>query len=219
MSVADKLTTIAENEQKVYDAGKQAEYDRFWNGYQQNGNRTSYRYAFCGRGWTDETYKPKYPVVCKGNLEQGYRECEMTSLSNVDTSGVTNAGYAFYNTKLKTIDKLDFSSATTTALAVAHSAVLHTIGELVSSETTVWSSNTFEGSRLLANLKITGTIATNFTCTLSSLTYESLRSIIDCLKDYSGTTTTKTLTLGATNQDKLTQADLVEIIAKGWTIA
>ena len=37
MSVADKLTTIVENEQKVYDAGKQAAYDWFWDRYQLDG--------------------------------------------------------------------------------------------------------------------------------------------------------------------------------------
>ena len=31
MSIADKLITIAENEQKVYHAGKQAEYNKFWD--------------------------------------------------------------------------------------------------------------------------------------------------------------------------------------------
>ena len=33
MSIAEKLTTIAENEQKVYDAGQKSEYDRFWDSY------------------------------------------------------------------------------------------------------------------------------------------------------------------------------------------
>lgn len=60
MSIAEKLTTVAENQQRVYDAGKQAEYDRFWDAYQQNGTRGSYSYAFGGVAWTDETLKPKY---------------------------------------------------------------------------------------------------------------------------------------------------------------
>ena len=34
MSIADKLTTIAENEQKVYDAGAKSEHDKFWDSYQ-----------------------------------------------------------------------------------------------------------------------------------------------------------------------------------------
>ena len=42
MSIAEKLVTVAENEQKVYDAGKQAEYDAFWDNYQVYGNRENF---------------------------------------------------------------------------------------------------------------------------------------------------------------------------------
>ena len=40
MSIAEKLTTVAENVPKVYEAGKKAEYDAFWDKYQNNGKRT-----------------------------------------------------------------------------------------------------------------------------------------------------------------------------------
>lgn len=66
MSIADKLTTVAENVPKVYEAGKQAEYDAFWDAFQNNGNRTSYAHAF-RTGWRDSIYNPKYPIVCNGN--------------------------------------------------------------------------------------------------------------------------------------------------------
>lgn len=89
--IAEKLTTIAENQQRVYDAGfaqgqeqggggdteaaynegfsdgKQAEYDAFWNAFQKDpnyldGNRGHYSYAFAYGGWTDTNYNPKYPI-------------------------------------------------------------------------------------------------------------------------------------------------------------
>ena len=37
MSIAEKLTAIAENVPKVYEAGQKSEYDRFWDAYQNNG--------------------------------------------------------------------------------------------------------------------------------------------------------------------------------------
>ena len=52
--------TEAAYQQGVAD-GKQAEYDRFWDAYQQNGNRTYYSRLFTA-GWTDEILQPKYPV-------------------------------------------------------------------------------------------------------------------------------------------------------------
>lgn len=44
------------------EEGRKTEYDRFWDAYQQNGNRTSYFCAFAGSCWTPETFKPKYPI-------------------------------------------------------------------------------------------------------------------------------------------------------------
>ena len=62
MSIADKLKTIAENEQKVFEAGKKSEYDRFWDNYQDKGNRTDYGSGF-GSCWTSDIFKPKYDIV------------------------------------------------------------------------------------------------------------------------------------------------------------
>ena len=62
MSIAEKLVTVAENQQKVFDAGKKAEYDRFWDAFQDYGNRTVYTNAFCYDGWNDEIYNPKYTI-------------------------------------------------------------------------------------------------------------------------------------------------------------
>lgn len=62
MAIADKLQTVAENQQKVYEAGKKAEYDAFWDAYQDYGNRTNYSHAFGGGGWTKNTIHIKYPI-------------------------------------------------------------------------------------------------------------------------------------------------------------
>ena len=45
---------------EVYEKGVSDEYDRFWDAYQDNGNRTDYRMAFCSTSWTEENFKPKY---------------------------------------------------------------------------------------------------------------------------------------------------------------
>ena len=70
MSIAEKLQTIAENEQKVYESGKQAEYDRFWDTYQNNGTKESYYYTFVD--WKKANFKPKYDIVptkCQGTFQ------------------------------------------------------------------------------------------------------------------------------------------------------
>lgn len=55
------------NVPKVFEAGREAEYDDFWDVFQNKGNREMYSYAFFGDGWTDETYNPKYDIVSSGN--------------------------------------------------------------------------------------------------------------------------------------------------------
>ena len=44
------------------EQGRQAEYDRFWNAYQNNGAAMDYTYAFSGAIWDDDCYNPKYPI-------------------------------------------------------------------------------------------------------------------------------------------------------------
>ena len=67
MTIAEKITRAKADYDAVYEAGKQAGgdnyYDTFWDLYQQNGNRKNYEYAFGGNGWTDETFKPKYDII------------------------------------------------------------------------------------------------------------------------------------------------------------
>jgi hypothetical protein len=68
MSIADKLNTIAENEQLVYRAGQKSEYDKFWDTFQNNGNSQNYNYAFSQDRFTDENYNPKYPIKCSNGI-------------------------------------------------------------------------------------------------------------------------------------------------------
>ena len=215
--VADNLDVdLRVTYQKSY--GSQSEYDYFWDIFQGNGYRSNYAYGFFGEGWNDRTYRPKYKVVAKGDNTQIYRNCLISRLTDVDVSGATNLYMFIWNcTRLEYIDKLDFSSATNTQGAIAHSGRLHTIGEIVSSETTVWHKEAFTTLAKLENLTITGVIATNFTCTIATLTHNSLMSIISCLKDY-GTTATHTCTLGTTNLAKLTDTEKAIATQKGWTL-
>ena len=50
----------ADGEQIGLADGKQAEYDAFWNSYQDNGKRLCGIYLFAGYGWNSENYKPKW---------------------------------------------------------------------------------------------------------------------------------------------------------------
>ena len=112
MNIADKLTTIAENEQKVFDAGKQAEYDRFWDDFQNKGGATGCAYMFYGTGaWNMDLYKPKYrfyATYSAASMFQGATWVTDTLVPFYFTDGTfNNASYLFYGcTKLVTVNKI-----------------------------------------------------------------------------------------------------------------
>lgn len=198
MSIAEKLTTIAENEQKVYEAGKKSEYDAFWDMFQNKGYGANYRYAFCYSRFDDSTFNPKYDINC----------------TNVDSS----AQYMFYSSPI-TDTKVGIYAPTTNIAYCFRDSAVKTIRLLNVHESTEYSY-AFTGCEDLENITIGGTIgkAVSFSpCT--KLTHDSLMSIISALKDYSGSGTTVTLTLGSKNLAKLTDAEKQIATGKGWTLA
>lgn len=61
---------------KGIEQGKKAQYDEFWDTFQDKGKRKSYYNAFnCvstnATGWSDTIYNPKYEINCTGDLESG----------------------------------------------------------------------------------------------------------------------------------------------------
>lgn len=111
MSIAEKLTTIAENEQKVYDAGKQAEYDAFWNAIQTNGNRTKYDYAFYGEGWTNSTFTPKYHIS-PTTAQYMFAYSKITDLTkyDIDLTNLSEANLMFRGSSIKKIGTVKSTS-------------------------------------------------------------------------------------------------------------
>ena len=112
MSIAEKLTTIAENVPKVYEAGKNLEYNRFWDTFQDNGNRTNYDYAFGSRQWVNSIMNPKYPISATSATRMFLNSQYKGDLSNfaggLDFSKSTSTeslfGYAAQLTKVGIID-------------------------------------------------------------------------------------------------------------------
>lgn len=194
MSIAEKLTTIAENEQKVYEAGKKAEYDAFWDTYQDCGNRESYVTAFAGWGWSNRNFYPKYdmkPTTAErmfsnfsfGNGNSTFdlqARCEKCGVS-IDFSRCTNFYYAFAWANVSRIGVIDASSGTNFGAMFTGSAHLVTIDELIVSSTANFDSYVFSGCTALANIKITGTLANDTYFSNCPLTKASMTSVVNAL--------------------------------------
>ena len=170
MTLAEKLAILGTNTQKVYASGIAAEYDRFWDAYQQRGNRTVYTYAFAGTGWTDAIYNPKYPIKHVGTA----------------TSNLFNGNSVITDTKV-TIDV----TGGNLQMGFANCSSLKTIPLIICDENTPFDS-AFASCRKLEHIRFDGIIGKSVSfsaCTL--LTAESIDSILSHL----GGTATSTLTL------------------------
>ncbi|MBR2452587.1 MAG: hypothetical protein IKB32_00855 [Clostridia bacterium] len=227
MSIAEKLTTIAENEQKVYEAGKKSQYDEFWDSFQDNGNRTIYARAF-QYNWNDINFKPKYDMNITGSLSTSFAYNDITDLASrleecnvkLDTTNATSFSEFVYLSGITRLPELVTYGATGFSRAFT-SGNLITMDNLVLKEDGSQSfTNTFQSCTKLTNIKITGKIGNDVSFSNSpNLTYDSLMSIINALKDYKDTGETRTLTLHADAKGRLSESDIAIATQKGWTVA
>lgn len=229
----DKLITIAENQQKVYDAGKKAGYDAFWDEYQRNGTRRNYQYGFGGGGWTDETFKPKYDITAEyaNNMFTSasiadLKACLERSGVSLDFSNCVNSSaYIFQDSDIQIAGTLNFTSATSLNYTFYKATKLKSVDLLIfpdNGNTTFNKNYSFGQCAALEHIIFEGCIGQqNFNMQWSTkLDHESLMSIINCLQDKSSDTsgTVWAITIGATNKAKLTTEELEIAYQKGWQV-
>lgn len=232
MSIAEKLQTIAENEQRVYDAGyakgqaeggdtstayaegfeagKKAEYDKFWDGAQKNGTEPIYYgYLFCNRDiWTQERIeKVKY----KHFIAQYFAVVFNGNTSITDLSMFTMESY-----------KHDYGSHAKFSLSACFSGCSNLVKCMpLNFDFVSGVPNAFNGCAALEELPISGTIAVGDLNLKDSpkLNKASIESIINAL---STTTSGLTVTLSkAAKEAAFTAEEWEALIATrtNWTIS
>lgn len=188
MSISEKLNIIAQNEQRVYDAGfeagkaqggtsgsyeegRQAENKAFWDTISQNGNRNDLRCAFYM--WDVEYIRPPYKLIPTDQFSgyMTFSNCERLKkvekayfdFSNKATGTNTNASWQYtfsgcYN--LKVIEDIGLTPQFSYLYTFRNCQNLHTIEKLRVDENTGFSS-AFVNCHELKNLTIDGTIGKN----------------------------------------------------------
>lgn len=180
-----------------HENGKTAEQESFWDTYQQYGMRTGWVYAFYGRGWTDETYNPKYPISTSGAFGQ------MFGYSNItDTVVPLNFAYhastqVFRDSAIKNIPSITVAPNQTFSNWFVNCSALENI--------------TFVNCEIQQNISFSHA---------TKLTHDCLVHILNTLADKSGDAsgTEWVCTLGATNLDKLTATEIAVATEKGWIL-
>ena len=186
-----------------FEEGKAAEREKFWERFQNKGEARAYYYAFSYNRFDDETYNPRYVIVCNssGNAAQNmfYNSTLITDTKvPIDARATSHIGAIFYNAKgLKTVCKL-----------------------IVNSGVKSGGNNAFYGCSSLENIAFEGEIALNIDFRWSTfLKKASIESIINALSaKESGLTVTLSET-AVNNAFTAEEWDALEATKTNWTIS
>lgn len=132
----DLMNTIEINNQRIFDAGKQAEYDAFWDRLQLKGTPTRYYWRFAYSNWNDDNYNPKYDIIgmdANNALSNAYYTSSITDTKVViDATRVPNGLDAtfYWARALKRIRKLVITESTTFKNAFSDCKALISIDEI-----------------------------------------------------------------------------------------
>ena len=243
-SIAEKLQIIAENEQKVYNAGYEkgkaeggSYYDDFWDAFQNNGTRTDYGGAF-SNGWNDEAFNPKYDLIIS-SAGSMFRNSGITQLAKklkdkglkFDTSQLTGAGAVqmFQSAKIKDVPVVDLSNVTYQSHTFSYSNI-ETIERVILGDKVTSVGSPFVYMIYLKHCIFDGVLAFSGLDLKDSklLDKESITSLINILSTTtSGLSVTLSLTAvnkafetseGANNGSTSTEWQTLENSKQNWTI-
>lgn len=242
MSIAEKLTQVAENVPKVYEAGRNDERSEFWDDFQKNGELTNYEDAFSRQGWTEKTFRPKYDIIPQGSADRLFYQnydivdmlgCLKHNNVKIDLSKATSIRYLNQFGKIEAFGIID-----TTSVAIMDSPLLGENYSVKTIEKVIFRDDgsqtvrdAFWGNGGLVNVEIQGALGNSFTLSFSNkLSVLSMKSFINALVNYAGTDNefVYTITLhkqawdrldteGATSPSGTTWKDY--ITEKGWNYA
>lgn len=207
---------------KVYEAGRKAEYDAFWKPViSVNYKVSSPIYRFAGKMWTDGTFRPPQKMTLSENCNGAFFANQSTDITPyVEFERISSINEAFRYSNIKRIPALDVSGITLQNTFA--SSKVETIELLVVSETTKFLSTSFDQAEHLTHLPIEGTIGQKgFNVQWSTkLSKDSILSIINALQDKTSDTsgTEWVITLGAENLAKLTDEEKAIAYNKNWAL-
>lgn len=202
-----KSGELADKVAEVYEKGKQAEYDRFWDSFQKNGTQQKYQFAFGSTAWNDENFKPKYDLDKVDNLYFSFRQTGIVNLEECinkagikwDTSKV-RAGYLGYTFAeceyLQVLPEITVIEGGRLGWTFYGSRALVTIRKIKLLSDDCTFVDTFTNCIALENIVFEGVISNDIAFTKSTkLTKASIENIFSCLSD---TTSGSTLTISKT---------------------
>ena len=170
--------------------GRQAEYDNFWNVFQENGERTDYDSAFASWKYP-EIFKPKYNLKPK-RADSMFESAELGDLAELlnsigielDFSSTYSFSFCFAYSKITRLGQIRLVNSWLSPVSYMCTSMpnLHTV-DLIECTDKVKFSNAFNNCSNLQNIKFKGVIANNGLDLhwSTKLTKESIISVINVL--------------------------------------
>lgn len=194
LTTAERLAQVAENVPKVYEAGKQAESEAFWNGVTNFGDRESYARAFLY--WSAEYLRPNrkiMPITGDSGVQTFSHNPKLKKVEAAyfDFSQKPKASsesysyyYTFYNcSKLEEVEDIGLQAEIVYHNTFASCPKLHTIAKVRSDENTKFNSS-FASCTALKNISFDGVIGQTINFAYcGELSAESIRNIFEHLSD------------------------------------
>ena len=220
-----------------FDEGQATERSAFWEDFQNNGNRTTYQYAFYAHPFTPNTFKPKYDMRPTGGCDHMFSYINnyykaanaigdlKTYLSEcgvvLDTSQATSINHMFYLnqaiTHLPTISAENCTNINATFFSMPKLVSIECLKLRPDGGNTF--SDTFHWASYLADLTIEGVIGNDIQIPHSVLNKASFESVIGALSD---TVSGKAATFYKIGKERaMTEAEWQALIATkpNWTIS
>ena len=244
VEVAENTPTAeyASKVDEVYDqgveAGKQAEWNAFWDAIQNYGAKVKGLIKFWD-SWNKDNFKPKYDVYANTDtFSNGIDGTNALTIQvedlrkeavgvNIDWSLCDGFNYILRRAPVKYIGVIDMTIATNGWCLFRDAYSLEYVEKLILPpvKDLAFKNGGFGNCRNLKHITFENKFlsAVQFhQCPL--LTHESLINILNALYDYvngelDGSSKDKTLTLGTINLEKLTDAEKAIATQKGWTLA
>lgn len=205
MDIAERTLQLKSDFDAVYESGKKTRDKEWWDTYlapMKAGNPSNY--AFAGPSWNGDTFYPTQDIVPLQNaanmfnrfswnasgvsridLAKRLEECGVV----LDISNVSTVQGMFTYAYVTRVPVLNCNSAQYSSLTdlFSNAKYLVSVDEIIiRNDGTNTFSSAFTGCTALKNVKFTGVIGRSISFSDCPLSVESLKSIITCLKDYTG---------------------------------
>lgn len=184
-------TQVPDEIDAVFEAGKKTEYDSFWDSWQEFGNRRDYTNGFCGTGWKDDEFYPKYNLKpyqivsmfgrTRMNIDLARRFEDCKIVLDLSSCG-SDASTIFFDTQFNRLPALDFSRCTKINDAIGSSPNLVTVDSITINENA--TVNRLCGNcAALQNIQVLGTIGNSGIdlAASSKLSHDSIASFVNAL--------------------------------------